>query len=121
MAEAEGRPIGFIQVIDPHEEETHYWGDVEPNLRAIDIRIGEEEYLGKGYGTEMMIQALEICFGNPDVKAVLIDPLESNTRAIYFYRKLGFEFLEKRTFGEDECLVLRIMRERWERKKHSDN
>jgi aminoglycoside 6'-N-acetyltransferase len=113
MAEAGGRPIGFIQIIDPREEETHYWGDVEPNLRAIDIWIGEEEYIGKGYGTEMMNQALELCFGNPDVKAVLIDPLESNKIAIKFYLKIGFEFLEKRTFDEDKCLVLRLSRERW--------
>ncbi|MBM3518915.1 MAG: acetyltransferase, partial [Alphaproteobacteria bacterium] len=40
IAELRGRPIGVVQIIDPAREETHYWGDVEPHLRAIDIWIG---------------------------------------------------------------------------------
>ena len=27
--EVSGQPIGFVQIIDPKEEETHYWGDCE--------------------------------------------------------------------------------------------
>src|SRR5215210_6835221 len=54
IAELDGRPIGFIQIIDPAKEDSHYWGDVPNNLRAIDIWIGEKEDLAKGYGTEMM-------------------------------------------------------------------
>ena len=49
IAELNGRPIGFIQIIDPLLEETHYWGDTLPNQRAIDIWIGEADDLGKGY------------------------------------------------------------------------
>jgi aminoglycoside 6'-N-acetyltransferase len=51
IAEIEDKAIGFIQIIDPALEDSHYWGDVAPNLRAIDIWIGEETDLGKGYGT----------------------------------------------------------------------
>ena len=54
-----------IQIIDPALEESHYWGDVPENLRAIDIWIGEETDLGKGYGTQMMQLALARCFGVP--------------------------------------------------------
>ncbi|MBW4489639.1 MAG: acetyltransferase [Trichocoleus desertorum ATA4-8-CV12] len=53
IAEIEGRAIGFIQIIDPTLEESHYWGDIAANLRAIDIGIGEATDLGKGYGTKM--------------------------------------------------------------------
>lgn len=42
IAEIDGRPIGFIQIIDPALEDSHYWGNVRANLRAIDIWIGEE-------------------------------------------------------------------------------
>ena len=35
IAEMDGRPIGALQIIDPHREPTHYWGEIEPNLRAI--------------------------------------------------------------------------------------
>jgi aminoglycoside 6'-N-acetyltransferase len=114
IAELNGRPIGFIQIIDPLEEESHYWGDVEPNLRAIDIWIGEAEDLGKGYGTIMMQLAIQRCFAPENVTAIIIDPLESNTKAHRFYERLGFKFVEKRIFDEDHCFVYRLERREWE-------
>lgn len=111
IGEVDGRPVAFLQIIDPALEDSHYWGDVPENLRAIDIWIGEAEDLGKGYGTVMMNLAIERCFAPDDVTAILIDPLESNTRAHKFYERLGFEFVEKRSFGEDDCLVYRLDRQ----------
>lgn len=114
IAELEGRPIGFIQIIDPAREDSHYWGDVPENLRAIDIWIGEAADLGQGYGTTMMRLALDRCFADPAVTAVLIDPLASNTRAHRFYERLGFKFLEHRRFGDDDCHVYHLTRAAWE-------
>lgn len=110
IAEIDGRPIGFVQIIDPAREESHYWGDVPANLRAIDIWIGEEADLGKGYGTKMMQLALDRCFNDPLVTAVLVDPLASNTRAHRFYERFGFQFVERRRFGNDDCFVYRLNR-----------
>ena len=110
IAEVAGRPIGFIQIIDPALEDSHYWGDVPPDLRAIDIWIGEAGDLGKGYGTQMMKLAIARCFANPVVSAVLVDPLASNTRAHRFYERLGFRFVERRRFGQDETFVYRCAR-----------
>jgi len=110
IVEVDGRPIGFMQVIDPALEDSHYWGDVESNLRAIDIWIGEVNYLGKGYGTQMMHLALGMCFANKAVTAVIIDPLATNTRAHRFYERLGFKFVESRRFGQDDCFVYRLER-----------
>ena len=50
IAEVEDSPIGFIQIIDPAREDGHYWGDCPAGLRAIDIWIGEEKFLGRGLG-----------------------------------------------------------------------
>ena len=111
IAEADGRPIGVMQIIDPALEETHYWGECAPNLRALDIWIGEEGDLGRGYGTVMMHLAIEACFRNPAVTAILIDPLASNTRAHRFYRRLGFVDEGERMFDEDRCLVMRLDRD----------
>jgi len=111
MAELNGKPIGFIQIIDPEKEETHYWGKIGPNKRAIDIWIGEKENLNKGYGTEMMRQALYICFENKDLIEVLIDPLASNKKAIRFYERIGFKFIEYKKFGEQLCSVMKLSRE----------
>jgi aminoglycoside 6'-N-acetyltransferase len=61
IAELDGRAIGFIQIIDPAQEESHYWGTMPEGFRAIDIWIGLESDLGKGYGTEMMRQSMAGC------------------------------------------------------------
>lgn len=117
IAELDGRPIGAMQIIDPHLEPTHYWGDIAPNLRAVDIWIGEANALGRGYGEEMMRQAFDICFADANVTAVIIDPLASNTRAHKFYRRLGFVPVGRRTFhDEDDCLIHELARETWRQK-----
>lgn len=114
IAEVDGRPIGAMQVIDPALERTHYWGNACPqNLRAMDIWIGEADCLGKGYGTEMMRIAIDEAFAEPDVEAILIDPLTSNTDAHRFYQRLGFRPLGRRMFDDDDCLVHRLDRAHW--------
>lgn len=112
IAEADGVPIGFVQIIDPRSEESHYWGDVPAGLRAIDIWIGEPDYRGQGIGSEVMQLAIARCFASPAVNAIIIDPLATNRRAIQFYERLGFRSVERRNFGEDDCLVMRLERTR---------
>ncbi|MEM7458881.1 MAG: GNAT family N-acetyltransferase [Pseudomonadota bacterium] len=114
IAEVDGRPIGAMQVIDPALERTHYWGqNCPPNLRAMDIWIGEKDCLGKGYGAQMMAIAINRAFAEPDVDAIVIDPLNSNTDAHRFYQRLGFRPLERRFFEDDDCLVHRLDRADW--------
>jgi aminoglycoside 6'-N-acetyltransferase len=113
------RPIGVMQVIDPHDEPTHYWGEIEPGLRALDIWIGPKDALGHGYGTQMMTLAINDCFATPGVAAIVIDPLASNTDAHRFYQRLGFEVVGRRMFDEDDCLVHRLSREAWQSRARS--
>lgn len=113
IAEIDGRPIGALQICDPQLEETHYWGDVEANLRAIDIWIGAERDRNRGYGSAMMRLAHRLCFETATVTAILIDPLASNTRAIAFYRRLGYVPVARRMFDDDDCLILALTREAW--------
>lgn len=114
IAELDGRPIGFVQIINPAQEDSHYWGDISEGFRAIDIWIGSVNDLGKGYGTEMMRQAIARCFLQPEVKSVLIDPIASNVRAIKFYERLGFIYMTDRQFGDSKCKVYSIDRDKWE-------
>jgi aminoglycoside 6'-N-acetyltransferase len=113
IAELDGRPIGAMQIIDPRLEPTHYWGEIAPDLRAMDIWIGDPRDRGHGYGEQMMRAALERCFADPRVTAIVIDPLASNTRAHKFYRRLGFEPVGRRMLDQDDCLVHELTRDRW--------
>lgn len=113
VAEEDGRAVGVVVIIDPREEETHYWGDIESGHRAIDIWIGEPADLGRGIGTQMMAQALARCFAAADVHTVLIDPLATNLDAQRFYQRMGFVEVGPRRFGDDDCVVMAVTRERW--------
>ncbi|MCA3698920.1 MAG: acetyltransferase [Brevundimonas sp.] len=117
IAEVEGQPVGVMAVCDPHTEPSHYWGEIEPNLRAIDIWIGPPEWLGRGVGTAMMTQMIDRCFGEPGVEAIVIDPLASNTAAIRFYQRLGFVSEGRRMFDEDDCLMHRLTRADWKARR----
>jgi aminoglycoside 6'-N-acetyltransferase len=112
IVEENGRPVGFLQLIDAVEEETHYWGDVAPGTWALDIWIGAPDDRGRGLGGAAMRLALDRVFGHHDAAWLVIDPYVTNTRAIAFYRHLGFEPVDERRFGDDErrCLVMRLVR-----------
>lgn len=114
IGEVDRRPVGVMQVIDPHLEETHYWGEIETGLRAVDIWIGEESDLGRGFGGEMMRLATAGCFTDETVQAILVDPMVRNMRAHRFYERFGFKRLDRRMFGEDDCYVYRLDRADWE-------
>lgn len=113
IAEHAGRPVGMLQIIDPAIEESHYWGDAAPNQRAIDIWLGDGADLSRGFGMQMMRLAIERCFTDPSVTAVLADPLATNEHARRFYERLGFKRIERRMFGEDDCYVYRLARDDW--------
>ena len=113
IAEVEGTPVGFLQIIDSARDESHYWGECQDGLRAIDIWIGGEAYVGCGFGKEMMELALQRCFADERVNAILIDPMASNTRARRFYEKPGFCLVEYRCFTKVECAVYRLGRNVW--------
>jgi aminoglycoside 6'-N-acetyltransferase len=113
VAELDGRPIGMVAIVDPHREPSHYWGAIDPDLRALDIWIGEPDLLGQGHGTAMMQAAIGRGFADRSVTGIVIDPLASNTDAIRFYRRLGFADAGLRRFDDDECLVMRLDRATW--------
>ena len=108
IAEVEGEPVGVMQICDPYTEPTHYWGEIEPGLRAIDIWIGPAEWLNRGVGTQMMRKMIARCFAEPGVTAIVIDPLNSNTAAHRFYERLGCQVVGRRMFEDDDCLVMRL-------------
>jgi aminoglycoside 6'-N-acetyltransferase len=119
IAEFAGRPVGFVQIIDPAREESRYWGELPAGLRAIDIWIGDGADLGRGYGTQIMHAALARCFADPMVSAVLIDPLANNVRSHVFYARLGFRVVGRRQFGADDCLVHELLRADWQARQHA--
>jgi aminoglycoside 6'-N-acetyltransferase len=114
ICEVDARPIGVVIVLDAANEPSNYWGESShrpsPGTYAIDIWIGESDALGRGYGTLMMEHAIARAFNAHAAHTIVIDPLATNRRAIAFYRRLGFTDVGPRRFGNDDCLVLELLR-----------
>ncbi len=91
----DGRPIGYIQtyLISDDEEYASLVG-VEDSA-GVDMFIGEEEYLYRGLGGEILRRfLLEVVFLDENVKVCVIGPEPKNVAAIRAYEKAGFRFFK---------------------------
>jgi len=109
------KPIGMIQSyrLDDFPAEKAVF-DLEGNCAGIDLFIGEEEYVHKGLGSEIIRKFVkEIVFVDYDVSSCFIDPEPKNTIAIRAYRKAGFKYLKTVWNKKDsvEAYLMRINRE----------
>jgi RimJ/RimL family protein N-acetyltransferase len=75
------RPLGTIQ-----------WEILGDGKRCaeIGIYIGEKDATGKGYGSDAMRAAIGYLLGDGEMETVRVTALESNQRALEFYKSLGF-------------------------------
>jgi aminoglycoside 6'-N-acetyltransferase len=92
IAEYHGRAMGYLQWYRLRTEPEHpAVGLAPPDSAAIDLFIGEDNYLHRGYGSVMIRAFLrEVVFAEPDIGHCAIDPCSGNTVAIAAYRKVGF-------------------------------
>jgi RimJ/RimL family protein N-acetyltransferase len=73
---------------------------------CMDLFIADENYLNKGFGTEIVKDFSNYVFEKFKAKLLLIDPAASNKRAIRCYEKAGFEFVKIAFDGITECYVM---------------
>jgi len=69
----------------------------------LDIIIGKEINMGRGYGTDALKTLIKYLFDNSAVNKIWIEPRANNPRAIRAYEKAGFKreenFVDKIRFG----------------------
>ena len=85
----------------------------------VGLGIGEREFWGKGYGTDVMRVILRYAFTEVNLNRVTLNVFEYNPRAIRSYEKAGFrhegrvrQFLNKEGRRWD-MLFMGILREEW--------
>ncbi len=90
----EGREIGSV-----------YFRDIDRSAGTAEygIFIGEEDALGKGYGTRAARLALQYAFETMDLRKVFLRVLSDNTGARKSYEHAGFRLIE----GKKEQVALR--------------
>ncbi|MBE6023440.1 MAG: acetyltransferase [Cellulosilyticum sp.] len=79
IVEVEGVAIGFCQYYDYalSGETWHNRADVK-EAYSIDYMIGEEKYLGKGFGTGIVFALAEEVKANTDAKKIIVQPDSKN-------------------------------------------
>ena len=87
----EGKPIGSV-----------YFRDICEKSAEFGIFIGEESYLGKGYGNEAQHLAMDYAFNELDLKKVVLRVLSDNIGAITIYEKNGF----RQILNKNETVVI---------------
>lgn len=76
------------------------------NYVQFDIKIGEEKYRNKGYGTLMTKKAIQIVFKKLKYKKLVLDVKVTNLRAIRVYEKCGFKIIRKTKDGKLYRMVI---------------
>lgn len=90
LAFEDERPFAFFitSEVEKPSDPLASWCSEEGRAITLDMLIGEEDYLGKGYSVRLIQEFLNAEF--PDADQVLIDPEATNARAIHVYKKAGF-------------------------------
>lgn len=95
------KAIGYLQYCDLFayrniclDPKPLYKNEPEGTM-CMDLFIGEDEYLNKGYGTSIVKKFCEFLFSQSGVQRILIDPSVDNLRAIRCYEKAGFKKIKE--------------------------
>lgn len=106
---AEDKYIGFLSL----------WVDLIHSEGWVGLGIGEREFWGKGYGTDMMRLCLQYAFMELGLERVSLGLHSYNARALRSYEKCGFR-LEGRTRQDvmreghhTDTLWMGILRDEW--------
>jgi len=98
IAESEGHPIGYAQLILQSKDDSLAGTNPLEILRIY----ASQEYIGKGVGKELMQAAISEA-QQRGCDSIWLGVWEKNLRAIEFYKKWGFKTVGAHTFtvGED--------------------
>ena len=89
-------PIGYIQSyrISDYPDYNKYV-QADEKTAGIDLFIGEEDYLHKGFGTAILTKFVaEIISSDNSIVSCIIGPEPKNKAAIICYEKVGFRYFK---------------------------
>ena len=113
LIEADGAPVGYIQVWRIADNRVEPWLTEAPWLRllpdeavGVDLSIGPEEWLSRGLGSAALA-AFVARLRAEGQRFIIIDPDPANTRAVHAYRRAGFRPIPELEGRSGDCLLMR--------------
>ena len=108
IIELDGKPIGYIQSYDPYlEDGENPFEDQPTGTLGIDQFIGEPDLIGKGHGTRLIGEFVEMLF-EEGAPRVIMDPDTANAVAIRVYEKIGFRPVRRIKTATGEALLMAL-------------
>lgn len=99
-------PIGYIQYYHLTPACWHALQDQPKGTVGFDIFIGEEDYIGKGIGTDVVKAFVQQLSALPDVTKIIVDPFMDDKRAIRCYEKAGFVQVREAVDDKGSAIVV---------------
>jgi aminoglycoside 6'-N-acetyltransferase len=112
IAEIDGKPIGFIQSYMVSDYPEHAQSIQLDNSVGVDLFIGEEDLIGKGYGTMLLKQFIEKVirkeYGN--ASSVVADPEVANKASVRAFQKAGFQkgAIVSGEYGPEQLMIFEL-------------
>ena len=91
IATVDNKSIGFCQYYDCfYAKEDWYKVEQEDAIFSIDYLIGEEDYLGKGYGKRMLQFLINEIRENTGGYKIIVQPEANNVQSNKLLKSIGF-------------------------------
>ncbi len=112
IIEYKGKDIGLIQIYKYEDDIALEELKQYKNIYEYDLYIGEEEYLSKGIGSNIINEIDQIISSKYQGDAIILRPFKRNIRAIKCYEKCNYKIIKeyngKDTLGNPEIIVVLI-------------
>ena len=102
--------IGLVQIYKYNNDISLKELENYKNIYEYDIFIGEEDYLLKGIGSNVVKLINKMIYEDYNADAIILRPFKRNIRAIKCYEKCKFkniyEYVGKDTLGNNEKIIV---------------
>ena len=112
IVQLDGRPVGMVQtyLVSDYPEHASLMRIDDAETAGVDILVGEEEFTGRGLGTEILRRLVDdIVFARDETVGCVADPAVDNTASVRAFEKAGFRIISEHVDPADG-LVHAVMR-----------
>lgn len=93
IVEKDDKAIGFCQFYEYHYSGEDWHGNIDVNgTYSIDYLVGDTEFLGKGYGTEIIKALIDKIKMQNNAKRIIVQPEPENIASCKTLLSCGFSF-----------------------------
>lgn len=93
IVEVDGNSIGFCQYYDYSKSKEDYQGTIDINgTYSIDYLIGEEDYIQKGYGKQIILELINVISKENNAKRIIVKPEMDNIESCKTLESAGFKY-----------------------------